>query len=182
MVKIGEAVECGACGHKRRIVSFVGGHDKLLCDLCSEIYMKDSSAVVISADAVRLIANLKSERDKYKEALDRINDIRNSIIAHQTVNFSEHVYPLVKHLDAAGIKGMHYPDALAYYGSVTDRLVATVEKVASLEAERDALKEIVTELHQLVVAEDPVIVGCHCTDNGETEIRCVWCRAGDFVL
>ena len=37
----------------------------------------------------------RAERDALSAALGKINDIRNSIIATQSVNWSEHIYPLV---------------------------------------------------------------------------------------
>lgn len=40
--------------------------------------------------------------------LIKINDIRNSIIGCQTVNWSEHIYPLVAALEKAGIEGAGY--------------------------------------------------------------------------
>jgi len=43
--------------------------------------------------------------DKHAVALGKINDIRNSIIGCQTVNWSEHIYPLVAALEGAGIEG-----------------------------------------------------------------------------
>lgn len=64
---------------------------------------------------------LERENQRLREALTKINRIRNSIVAHQSCNFSEHVYPLVAALNEAGIPGMPYPEALAYFGPVTER-------------------------------------------------------------
>lgn len=70
----------------------------------------------------------------YHLALAKINAIRESIVAHQTVNFSEHVYPLVAALNEAGVKGMGYPEAMKYYGSATDRAVKAENALKRLRA------------------------------------------------
>jgi hypothetical protein len=69
------------------------------------------------ANVLALIAEVRTLR----EALAAINVIRNSIIGLQTLNWSEHVYPLVAALDAAGLEGMAYPEARAFYGTMLDR-------------------------------------------------------------
>ncbi|KOR22967.1 hypothetical protein [Burkholderia cenocepacia] len=56
-----------------------------------------------------------------RNALTSINGIRNSIIGLHTLNWSEHVYPLVAALDSAGFEGMEYPEAHAFYGTMLDR-------------------------------------------------------------
>lgn len=66
-------------------------------------------------------------------ALSKINDVRNSIIGSQQVNWSEHVYPLVAALNAAGIEGMEYPAA-------KERFATTMEQIATLTAERDVAR------------------------------------------
>ncbi len=40
---------------------------------------------------------------------------------------------------------------------------------------------IIEELVSLTECEDPVEVGCHCTDSGEYIVKCVWCRAKDII-
>src|SRR5258708_275461 len=45
------------------------------------------------------VEGLKRERDAAMTALESINTIRNSIVSLQTLNWSEHVYPLVAALD-----------------------------------------------------------------------------------
>ena len=101
----------------------------------SDIDINDGDAAVSASFARKL----ERERDEARVALAKINNIRNSIIAHQSCNFSEHVYPLVAALNEAGISGMSYPDALAYYGPVTKRC-------AEAEAERDQLRKVCDEL------------------------------------
>lgn len=69
-----------------------------------------------------------------EKALQKINDIRNSIVGMQTVNFSEHVYPLVAALNEAGIEGENYPVCLKYFGSLIERAVRA-EKVVEAAGE-----------------------------------------------
>lgn len=100
----------------------------------------------VPADFAR---RLERQRDAATAALQKINVIRNSIIAHQSCNFSEHVYPLVAALNEAGIEGMTYPDALAYYGPMTERAVKA-------EKQRDAAVEALEDImHSLDVGIDP---------------------------
>ncbi|MBZ5795939.1 hypothetical protein K8353_38060 [Burkholderia contaminans] len=70
-------------------------------------------------------AEVTDELAKLRNALTSINGIRNSIIGLHTLNWSEHVYPLVAALDAAGFEGMEYPEARAFYGTMLDRCNAT---------------------------------------------------------
>ena len=74
------------------------------------------------------------ERDEARAALATVNDIRNSIIGAQTVNWSEHVYPLVTALDAAGVAGMPYPEARENVGTLIERANKAEARVAELEA------------------------------------------------
>jgi hypothetical protein len=67
-------------------------------------------------------------------ALNAINDIRNSIIGLQTINWSEHIYPLVEVLDNAGIEGMGYPKAREHFGTSIKRTIAAEAEVARLRA------------------------------------------------
>lgn len=56
-----------------------------------------------------------------EEALEGINKIRNSIVGLQTINWSEHIYPLVSLLNRAGLEGMPYPEAKANFGTCLDQ-------------------------------------------------------------
>jgi|WetSurSiteA1Bulk_404760.scaffolds.fasta_scaffold28855_2 hypothetical protein len=60
--------------------------------------------------------------EELEKALSKINRIRNSIVGTQTLNWSEHVYPLVAALDEAGMQGMSYPEAKKYFGSLLERI------------------------------------------------------------
>ncbi|MGL4809235.1 MAG: hypothetical protein ACRC4O_10870, partial [Giesbergeria sp.] len=68
------------------------------------------------------------ELARARAALATINGIRNSIIGSQSINWSEHIYPLVAALDGAGFSGESYPEARANVGT-------SIERIAALEAE-----------------------------------------------
>ncbi len=59
--------------------------------------------------------NTIDEVDRLKLALRKIDAIRNSIVACQSVNWSAHIYPLVEALESAGYRGMDYKDAEAKF-------------------------------------------------------------------
>lgn len=57
-------------------------------------------------------------------ALGKIDAIRNSIIGAQKVNWSEHIYPLVAALEAAGYHGQEYEVARENVGTMMERIAA----------------------------------------------------------
>lgn len=85
-------------------------------------------------------------------ALARINEIRNSIIGAQTVNWSEHVYPLVAALDEAGYPGESYETARANVGTLLARATAAEAEVERLRA---ALRGLVHAVDVEVFISDP---------------------------
>lgn len=112
---------------------------------------------------------LTRELAEAKTALSKINEIRNSIIAFQSINWSEHIYPLVAALNEAGIEGMGYDNAKAKFGTMLERTNAAENEAARLSvdlakcqaacgAKDEALKpfaQILDELHDT----DTVLVG-----------------------
>lgn len=74
------------------------------------------------------------------EALTKINGIRNSIIGLQTMNWSEHIYPLVAALNAAGFEGMSYPEARENFGTMLERTNAAEAALATANAELARLR------------------------------------------
>lgn len=83
--------------------------------------------------------------------LTEINAIRNSIVGAQTVNWSEHVYPLVAALDAAGFAGMPYPEARENVGTLIERANKAEARVAELEAMRDILGSTVQAADEVII-------------------------------
>lgn len=97
----------------------------------------------LAAETVREIVTPPppASHEAARLALARINGIRNSIVGTQTINWSEHIYPLVAALEAAGISGMSYPEAREYFGTLIERtnkaesaLTAAQARIAELEA------------------------------------------------
>lgn len=81
----------------------------------------------VAVAAYRLSEGLrKSQGERLapaEAALTKINAIRNSIVGLQTINWSEHVYPLVAALNEAGYSAMQYEDAKQHYGTMLERTV-----------------------------------------------------------
>jgi hypothetical protein len=76
----------------------------------------------------------RPEEHALREALGKVNAIRNSIIGLQKINWSEHIYPLGVVLNEAGFVGMPYPEARANYGTMLERTLAAEAEVARLRA------------------------------------------------
>src|SRR5574343_176473 len=109
---------CKACGNEKIMV----------CPCCSGEWGENEM------DTLRArVAELES-------ALGKINDIRNSIVGSQTVNWSEHVYPLVSALQNVGIDGLPYPESRSRIGSLIERAAKAESRVAELETDRDRWK------------------------------------------
>lgn len=95
---------------------------------------------------LRLFATLDQTRallEAQSEALAKINDIRNSIVAFQTVNWSEHIYPLVAALNKAGFKGMPFAEAWENFGTLLERANKAESQLAAVAKERDELREAI---------------------------------------
>lgn len=87
------------------------------------------------------------ERDKEIErlnwALQRINTIRNSIVGFHTVNWSEHIYPLVAALNEAGIEGMSYAEGRVNFGTMLERTNKAEAENTTLKAEVERLRGLI---------------------------------------
>ncbi len=66
-------------------------------------------------------------------ALAKIDAIRNDIIGRQTINWSQHIYPLVAALGEAGFEGEGYEEARG-------KAVTLIDRIQTTEAERDKLQ------------------------------------------
>lgn len=97
---------------------------------------------IISPVEVELIADFI---ERQEEALLKINDIRNSIVGLQTINWSEHIYPLVAALNEAGIQGLGYPKSQKKFGTMLERTIASEAQVAVL---REALGKVKLSVHK----------------------------------
>lgn len=92
-----------------------------------------------------------AELARLKAGLSKINEIRNSIVGLQTLNWSEHIYPLVAALNEAGCKGLPYPEARGMFGTMLERTNAAEAQVAQLRA---ALEELV-DAYEDPTMDDP---------------------------
>ncbi|AMU17215.1 hypothetical protein A3203_30885 [Burkholderia cenocepacia] len=86
-----------------------------------------ASLLAVNPSRPKPRAEVTDELAMLRNTLTSINGIRNSIIGLHKLNWSEHVYPLVAALDAAGFEGMEYPEARAFYGTMLDRCNAAEE-------------------------------------------------------
>jgi hypothetical protein len=59
-----------------------------------------------------------------ESTLETISAIRDSIVGGQTINWSEHIYPLVAALDAAGFPGAGYEISRKNLGTLLERAAA----------------------------------------------------------
>ena len=64
---------------------------------------------------------LADEVERLRKFGEKVNIIRNSIVGLQTINWSEHIYPLVAVLNEAGFDGEGYPEAKANLGTLLER-------------------------------------------------------------
>lgn len=99
----------------------------------------------------RNVARIKA----LEAALAKIDAIRNSIIGHQSIGWSEHIYPLVAALEEGGFKGQGYDEAREEARTLHERIRALEEmryerdviaaeqsaRIRALEAERDDARE-----------------------------------------
>ncbi|MEK6298571.1 MAG: hypothetical protein V4793_45925 [Paraburkholderia tropica] len=104
---------------------------------------------------------MSDEVIRMREALAAINVIRNSIIGTHVLYWSEHVYPLVAALDAAGFEGMGYPEAREFFGTMLDRCNAAEDDA---ERYRWLRKQLWNESSIFVVAchHSAVRLGTDC--------------------
>lgn len=87
-----------------------------------------------AAQQAGLFARAAAEVERLKSALTKISGIRDSMIGCQKVNWSEHVYPLVAALDAAGFEGVSYEVARDQIGTLLERTNKAEAEVERLRA------------------------------------------------
>lgn len=93
-------------------------------------------------------SQLKSELERAKITLEKINTIRNSIVGFQSINWSEHIYPLVAALDEAGIEGMDYPEAKQNFGTMLERTNKAEAEFVRLKSELKLLRTTQARMEQ----------------------------------
>jgi hypothetical protein len=91
--------------------------------------------------ALSTIDAQRDEIERLKATLQKISDIRDSIVGMQGFNFSEHAYPLVAALTEAGFEGKGYEISRKNLGTLIEQIEAADARNAALEAENAALRE-----------------------------------------
>jgi len=90
-------------------------------------------------------AESQAELKVKSEALLKINDIRNSIVGLQRLDWSEHVYPLVASLDEAGVQGAGWPAAREVHRPVLVQLNEATVELARLKTELESARQSASE-------------------------------------
>ena len=130
-----------------------------------------TAAALNERDAARRAQrDLEADRDRLRAALGKINSIRNSIVGAQTVNWSEHVYPLVAALDEAGIAGLPYPEARAKVATLAEECDRLRAALAARDAELATAREKAVE--DIIAA-----LAAHPRDVWLVEDLVMWLRA-----
>jgi hypothetical protein len=97
---------------------------------------------------------MMQEYEKYHMALKKIDEIRNSIVGSTTVNWSEHIYPLVAALNEAGFVGIEFVKAREDFGTLTERCRVAEERVKELAVAVDAKLQEGRSLNEAIVRSD----------------------------
>jgi hypothetical protein len=105
-------------------------------------------------------------------ALNKINDIRNSIIGYQKINWSAHIYPLVDALNEIGIVGKNYDKA-------KNVAQTQVERIAELEARENELLHALEDLQAAWIAARDVSGGLCCV-TPTASCDCARCKNYDW--
>lgn len=92
---------------------------------------------------------LAERRDALHLALTKIDAIRNSIVGRQSVNWSEHIYPLVNALNEAGFGGEGYAVARPKAEAETAEVRKVFEERDALLAEVARLREVIATKHAI---------------------------------
>ena len=90
----------------------------------------------VGTDISEKLEVAKDETARLHLALQKISDIRDSIIGHQNVNWSEHIYPLVAALKEAGFKGTSYQIAKENIGTLHEEITQLRNALEFVQATR----------------------------------------------
>jgi hypothetical protein len=88
---------------------------------------------------------------KLRTVLEKIHEIRNSIVGLQTVNWSEHIYPLVAALGEIGLNAEGYETSRPRFTTMLERTCAAEKKVKALQ---ELIVEMDSKLWDDLVSED----------------------------
>ena len=110
---------------------------------------------LVEAKGPDLEAHDWQERAEQAEtALSKINDIRNSIIGTQNINWSAHIYPLVAALNEAGVEGLGYEKASRMMGELLHEIENNRKVVAAAREVEGDWKELRAALTALDEPEE----------------------------
>jgi DNA-directed RNA polymerase subunit RPC12/RpoP len=111
-----------------------------LTEMMKQAEVERDAAIADADDSVALLREevdrtdaLTAERDRLLACLKTISAIRDSIIGAQTVNWSEHVYPLVAALDAAWFAGAPFSVARENVGTLVEQRNAAIARAETAE-------------------------------------------------
>lgn len=150
---------CGSGGHPRDCLRHPLGKALHIAELNAE-------------NSRDLCDEARAEVERQRDVLSKISAIRDLIIGFYRVNCSEHVYPLVAALDAAGFSGRGYDASRNHAGTL-------IEMANKADAERDAALAEVERLKGFVR---------DCRDNWDCDsdahkygTKCRACEAGKLI-
>ncbi len=123
-----EAVFSDLVEQTKELNEIFGTIRNFLAEECGRADVKNPVGAIMSACKM-----MRDGRDKLQTLASSVNDIRNSIIGLQTVNWSEHIYPLVAALDAAGIQGLTFPEAREKFLALSMRAVSAEDNCDRLK-------------------------------------------------
>ncbi len=108
-----------------------------LQSICSDFGVKGGEK---RTDGIRrVLTEVTAENARLREALEKIDAIRNSIIGFQTVGWSDHIYPMVAALEEAGFEGKGY-----------DKMRTEIRTMLAAEAQLKAAREHIEQLSELL--------------------------------
>lgn len=114
-----------------------------------EEYGGFKAAVEAANDIARKFGQILSGA-KLRTALEKINEIRNSIVGFQTISWSEHVYPLVAALEEAGFEGLPYRETRGKAVSLIDQVKSAEERIEQLTKAIEELPPYVGDSQEVV--------------------------------
>lgn len=122
----------------------------------------DATDYIGPEDPPRLVAHCEAMASRLalaRTCLAKVNEIRNSIIGLQAFNWSEHMYPLVAALQAAGIEGMGYDAARPYFGTMLERTIKAEGELAEARGRIAELESVAAAAYER--GFDDHVAQCH---------------------